>query len=90
MLILECIGIIAIQFGFIYARTWNVRAITIRDIPQVLYSATVIQIFWILTTAVGVSAVFNLREGIDIRQILILTSLLIGNILGSYWGMRKR
>jgi hypothetical protein len=77
------------QLVFIWSRTWNVRAIADKSIPQVLASGAIVHVTWLLGISIGVVSVKEILINFELSYIPVVLCSLAGGLLGSYIAMKK-
>lgn len=85
-----CIGVFVVQLIFIYTRTWNVKAISSKNIFHVLVSGAIIHIAWLFSIGLGAYSVKEIVINFELKYIPVLLSSLIGGLLGSYIAMKNK
>ena len=78
------------QLVFIWSRTWNVRAISDKNIPKVLISGAIVHIAWLLGISIGVVSVKEILINFELSYIPVVACSLAGGLLGSYIAMKKK
>jgi len=78
------------QLIFIGCRTWNVKAIAAKNIPQVLLSGTFVHLSWLISIAIGAGSMFEIINDFQWQFIPIILCSLIGGLMGSYLSMKSK
>jgi len=78
---IEIILVIVFQIIFNFSRTIGTRHLARDNVTPTLIWGTVIQISWLVTTSLGVKAVFE-------SNWIVLISYLVGGTVGSYLAMK--
>lgn len=78
------------QLVFIYCRTWNVKAIAQKDIPQVLISGAFVHLAWLVGIAIGAVSMHEIITNFKFEYLPIVLCSLTGGLIGSYVSMKKR
>ena len=76
------------QFGFIFVRTLNVRAVAAGHIPLALLSGTGTYLMWILGIVIGSVSMYEIVTEFKWENIPIVLAGLIGGLIGTFWGMK--
>jgi len=78
------------QLIFIGCRTWNVKAISAKNITQVLISGTFVHLSWLISIAIGAISMNEIISNFEWSYLPIVACSLIGGLLGSYISMRSK
>lgn len=78
------------QLVFIGCRTWNVRAISLNSIPQVLLSGAIVHLSWLVSIAIGVKSTLEIIDDWKWEYLPIVVGSLSGGLIGSYITMKMR
>jgi short subunit fatty acids transporter len=78
------------QLIFIWARTWNVKAISKIDIKGTLLSGAVVHIAWLLGITIGAVSVKEILIDFQFQYIPVVVASLSGGLLGSYLGLIEK
>lgn len=90
-MILElAITVFITQLIFIGARTWNVRAVALDRLGEVLLSGAIVHLAWLVSIAIGASSTYEIINNWNWSYLPIVLCSLIGGIIGSWIGLRAR
>lgn len=78
------------QLIFIGCRTWNVKAIASKKIPQVLISGTFVHLSWLISIAIGAVSMHEIITNFEWSYLPIVACSLIGGLIGSYLSMKSK
>jgi len=78
------------QLIFIGCRTWNVKAISKHNIPQVLISGTLVHLSWLISIAIGAVSMHEIITNFRWEYLPIVICSLTGGLLGSYISMKSK
>lgn len=78
------------QLIFIGCRTWNVKAIASKKIPQVLISGTFVHLSWLISIAIGAVSMHEIITNFEWSYLPIVACSLIGGLVGSYLSMKSK
>lgn len=78
------------QLIFIGCRTWNVKAIAAKSIPQVLVSGTFVHLSWLVSIAIGAVSMHEIISDFDWTYLPIIACSLIGGLIGSFLSMKSK
>ena len=70
------------QFIFTWGRTWNIKAISDRNVKQVLISGTIVYFCWLISIAFGTISVIEVVQKLNMDYIPVIVAGLIGGNLG--------
>ena len=90
MIIRYSIIIFITQLIFIGCRTWNVKAIAAKNIPQVLISGTFVHISWLISIAIGAVSMHEIISNFKWSYLPIVLFSLSGGLIGSYISMKSK
>lgn len=89
MILKLSIAVFITQLIFIGCRTWNVRAIAKKDLPQVLLSGAVVHISWLIGITIGTVSMIEIMNNFDWKYIPVVVCSLSGGLLGSWLGLKE-
>lgn len=78
------------QLVFVGFRTWNVKAIAEKNIPQVLISGTIVHLTWLVSIAIGAISMSEILTNFQWEYIPIILCSLSGGLIGSYLSMKSK
>ena len=78
------------QLIFIGCRTWNVKAISSKNITQVLLSGAFVHVSWLVSIAIGVMSMNEIITNFKWEYLPIVLCSLFGGLLGSYVSMKSK
>jgi len=78
------------QLIFIGCRTWNVKAISKQNIPQVLISGTFVHLSWLVSIAIGAISMREIITNFRWEYLPIVICSLTGGLIGSYISMKSK
>jgi len=78
------------QLVFIGCRTWNIIAISKKDIPSVLISGTLVHISWLVSIAIGAVSMNELLMNFEWKYVPVIIASLSGGLIGSYMSMKSK
>jgi uncharacterized membrane protein len=78
------------QLIFIGCRTWNVKAIAAKNIPQVLLSGTFVHLAWLVSIAIGAVSMHEIITHFQWQYLPIIACSLLGGLIGSYISMKSK
>ena len=78
------------QFGFIFVRTHNVKAVAAGHIPHALLSGTFTYLAWIVGIAIGSVSMYDLITDFKLENLIVIASGLVAGLLGTYLAMIKK
>lgn len=90
MILLSSIYVFVSQLIFIWARTLNVRAVSMENTPAVLITGAVVHLSWLASIAIGAVSMHEIIANFQYQYWPVIASSLAGGTLGSYFGMRKK
>ena len=90
MILKYSIIIFVTQLIFIGCRTWNVKAISKQNIPQVLLSGTFVHLSWLISIAIGAVSMHEIITNFKWQYIPIILCSLSGGLIGSYLSMKSK
>ena len=90
MILKYSIIIFVTQLIFIGCRTWNVKAISKQNIPQVLISGTFVHLSWLISIAIGAVSMHEIITNFKWQYIPIVLCSLLGGLIGSYLSMKSK
>lgn len=79
--VIEILGAGVLQFLFQLSRTFSTRLISKEHMLGTMIMTFIIQVLWLVTTAIGVKAVFDIDWW-------TISSYMIGGLFGAYIAMR--
>lgn len=90
MILEYSITIFFTQLIFIGCRTWNVKAISKKDMKGALISGTFVHLSWLVSIGIGTLSIHELMKDFRLEFIPVLLCSLIGGLLGTYIGLKER
>lgn len=72
---------------FLFARTWNVRAVATGHVWGVMWSGSVVHISWLISVAIGAGSITNLLVDWKWEYLPVVLCSMAGGLLGSYIGL---
>lgn len=78
------------QLIFIGCRTWNVKAIATKNIPQVLISGAFVHLSWLVSIAIGAISMHEIISNFEWSYLPIVACSLLGGLIGSYISMKSK
>lgn len=78
------------QLIFVGFRTWNVKAIAEKNIPQVLISGTIVHLTWLVSISIGAISMSEILTNFQWEYIPIILCSLSGGLIGSYLSMKSK
>lgn len=78
------------QLIFVGCRTWNIKSIADKNIPQVLISGIFIHISWLVSIAIGTFSMHEIITKFEWKYLPIVFGSLLGGLLGSYISMKTK
>jgi len=78
------------QIVFIGCRTWNIKAISKQDIPQVLISGALVHLSWLVSIAIGAVSMHEIITNFEWSYLPIIACSLSGGLIGSYLSMKSK
>ena len=78
------------QLIFIGCRTWNVKAIAAKDIPQVLISGAFVHISWLVSISIGAVSMHKIIDNFEWSLLPIVACSMSGGLIGSYLSMKSK
>ena len=75
---------------FLFARTWNVRAVASGHVWGVMWSGAVVHISWLISIAIGAGSITELLVEWHWEYLPVVISSLCGGLLGSYIGLMPK
>lgn len=78
------------QLIFVGFRTWNVKAISEKNIPQVLISGTIVHLTWLVSISIGAISMSEILANFQWEYIPIILCSLSGGLIGSYLSMKSK
>jgi len=91
MTVLEYATVVFItQLIFIGTRTWNVRAISDRNLFQVLLSGAFVHISWLVSVAIGAVSMHEIIANFNFEYIPVVIGSLTGGLIGSWIGLMEK
>ena len=90
MVLQYSIAVFITQLIFIGCRTWNVKAISRNNIPQVLLSGAIVHIMWLLSISIGVVSMKEILVNFKWSYLPIVACSMTGGLLGSYISMKQK
>ena len=82
-MITKSIIVLLSQILFLYFRTLNIEAVTDKNITKAILTGWGIGITWMISTAIGVSAVLNF-------EFMPIICHLLGGSIGTYLAMKNK
>lgn len=82
--------VFATNLIFLWARTWNVRAIADKHIWGVMWSGTVVHLSWLVSISIGAVSITEIMRDWSMEYIPVVIASLSGGLLGSYIGMLEK
>lgn len=89
-ILIQSIIVFTTQLVFIWARTVNVRQVADGNTAGVLISGGVVHITWLVGIAIGSNSVYKILNDFAMIHLWIVLSSLIGGIIGSWLGMKRK
>ena len=90
MIVHYAITVFITQLIFIGCRTWNVKAIAAKNIPQVLLSGTFVHLSWLVSIAIGSVSMHEIINDFDWTYLPIVACSLSGGLIGSFVSMKSK
>lgn len=90
MILKYSIIIFVTQLIFIGCRTWNVRAISNKNLKQVLISGAFVHLSWLVSIAIGSVSMYKIMSDFSLEFLPIIICSLVGGLLGSYIGLKEK
>lgn len=90
MILKYALVVFVTQLVFIGCRTWNVKAISRQNIPQVLLSGTFVHLAWLVSIAIGAVSMNEIVTNFKWEYLPIVLCSLTGGLLGSYLSMKSK
>ncbi|WP_163321650.1 hypothetical protein [Draconibacterium mangrovi] len=90
MIVRYSIIVFVTQLIFIGCRTWNVKAISAKNIHQVLLSGTFVHLAWLVSIAIGAVSMNEIITNFRWSYIPIVLCSLTGGLIGSYISMKNK
>jgi len=78
------------QLVFIGCRTWNVKAIAAKDIPQVLLSGGIVHLSWLVSISIGADSMHKIITNFEWAYTPIVVCSMTGGLIGSYLSMKSK
>lgn len=78
------------QLIFIGCRTWNVRAVADRNLPQVLLSGGIVHLSWLASLTVGAMSMQQLLTDWNWAYLPVIACSLAGGLIGSWLGLKEK
>jgi uncharacterized membrane protein len=78
------------QLVFIGCRTWNIIAISKKDIPAVLVSGTFVHLSWLVSIAIGAVSMNEILVNFEWKYLPVVLASLSGGLIGSYMSMKSK
>jgi len=78
------------QLIFIGCRTWNVKSISQKEIPQVLISGALVHLSWLISIAIGAASMHEIISNFEWSYLPIVCCSLSGGLIGSYLSMKSK
>ena len=90
MILKYAITVFIVQLIFIGCRTWNVKAISNKNIPQVLLSGAIVHLSWLISIAIGAVSMNEIITNFKWEYLPIVFCSLSGGLIGSYISMKSK
>ncbi len=90
MIVQYSIVVFFTQLIFIGCRTWNVKAIAAKQIPQVLISGALVHVAWLVSIAIGAVSMHEIISNFDWIYLPVVLCSLTGGLIGSYISMKQK
>ena len=90
MVLYYSIVVFITQLIFIGCRTWNVRAIALGNIAQVLFSGAFVHLSWLVSIAIGAVSMHNIVSNFQWEYLPVVACSLVGGLIGSYISMKVK
>jgi len=78
------------QLIFIGTRTWNVRAIAMNNLFQVLLSGVFVHLSWLVSIAIGSISMYEIIQNFEWSYLPVVMCSLTGGVIGSWIGLRAK
>lgn len=78
------------QLVFIGCRTWNVGAIAVKNITQVLVSGAFVHLSWLVSIAIGSISMHEIISNFEWSYLPIVICSTVGGLVGSYISMKSK
>lgn len=89
MILKYTIIVFVTQLIFIACRTWNVKAIGAKNIPQVIISGVLVHLSWLVSIAVGAISMHEIISNFEWSYTPIIVASVVGTAIGGYISMKK-
>ena len=89
MIIKLSIIVFITQLIFIGCRTWNVRAISDRNLKSVLVSGAFVHLSWLVSIAIGSISMYDIITEWRIDYLPVIAASLSGGLIGSWVGLKE-
>jgi hypothetical protein len=89
-ILLMMITVFVTQVIFIWARTWNVRSISNKNMKDVLLSGAVVHLAWLVSITLGVVSFKEIMLNFQWQYLPVIVGSLSGGLIGSYLGLKEK
>lgn len=90
MIIKYTIIVFITQLIFIGCRTWNVRAISEKNIPMVLTSGVFVNLSWLVSIAIGAVSTHEIVANGQWEYWPVVVASVVGSSIGSYIALKRK
>lgn len=78
------------QLIFIFARTWNVKAVSSNNVKSALISGTFVHLSWLVSIAIGSFSMNEIIQDFQWEYLPIVLCSLSGGLIGTYLGLKEK